>query len=99
MPDLSRDSKGGSCKYAGGMFEPPWLFPRKKRIPDEPPLLGNLAQLEEHSLDVRKVMGSSPLISTMQKSIRAGCFFCAFQRPFGAPAAGEHVSFAAKSHA
>lgn len=29
---------------------------------------GHLAQLVEHPLDVRKVMGSSPLVSTKTKS-------------------------------
>ena len=36
----------------------------------------DLAQLEEHPLDVRKVSGSNPLMSTTKPLILSGFFFC-----------------------
>lgn len=36
---------------------------------------GHLAQLEEHPLDVRKVEGSSPPVSTIKTRCKAGFLF------------------------
>lgn len=38
-------------------------------------IFGHLAQLEEHPLDVRKVMGSSPLVSTNKRPAKIGRVF------------------------
>ena len=43
---------------------------------------GQLAQLVEHPLDVRRVSGSSPLLSTMKSTCESKCFFLFVFRPY-----------------
>ena len=45
-----------------------------------PPVSGHLAQLEEHPLDVRKVSGSNPLMSTNFNPVRNDGVFAVYDK-------------------